>query len=378
MQMIRIAPIALLLIWSAQALGQVQYSTGSAALSYTGKVAPPAIKDQASQMAESKAIELYYVKAGQSDFTNFDSNREKILGNLDRYVFEATVVNEQDRTDLKQYSVTIRVTLNLPALNSAIKESSSVANTTKAGKSLLTFLFVARQASDLTTYDPHVFKRVDVSVKANGSSSVSENGTEGEAITNSQISTNASKTSLNASTANSSATVEQGGTTVRKASEVSYRLFPISSLDSVFVNSFTTAGFRVKEAVDVEPYSGGKLHVAAVQDDYKTNLDLRSQTLADVAAGLRNASIPYLALGTLDVGFASPDPATGLVRVAVIVNAKLVDLTDRIPEIIATVGPVQYTGLGPTEREAQTNALKLAAQSASHDLISQLTNAGIH
>jgi hypothetical protein len=45
---------------------------------------------------------------------------------------------------------------------------------------------------------------------------------------------------------------------------------------------------------------------------------------------------------------------------------------------VATVGPVQYMGLGTTESEAQTNALKLAAQNASHDLISQLTNAGIH
>jgi hypothetical protein len=78
------------------------------------------------------------------------------------------------------------------------------------------------------------------------------------------------------------------------------------------------------------------------------------------------------------VGFASPDPATGLIRVSVIVNAKIMDLTDTIPETVATVGPVQYNGLGPTETEAQTNALKLAAQNASHDLISQLTNAGIH
>jgi hypothetical protein len=134
----------------------------------------------------------------------------------------------------------------------------------------------------------------------------------------------------------------------------------------------------VYEASSVEPYSGGKLHVATVQEDYKTNLDLKSQTLVDVEAGLRNAQIPYLALGTLDVGFATTDPATGLIRVAVIVNAKIMDLTDMIPETVATVGPVQYNGLGSTDTEAQINALKLAAQNASHDLISQLTNVGIH
>ena len=378
MQMKRYVLIATLLVWSSSVLGQTQYSTGGAALNYTGKVAPQAIKDQAGQMAEVKAIEAYYAKAGQSDFTNFDSNRDKILGNLGRYVLEATVVNEQDRTDVKQYSVTIRVTLNMPALNSAIKESSAIANVAKSGKSKLTFLFVARQASDLTTYDPHVFKRVDTSLKTNRSNSVTENGTEGETITRTQVSTNATKTSSGTSLANASAQVESGGSTVHKVAEVSYRLFPISSLDAVFGNSFETAGFRVIEASDVEPYSGGKLHVATVQEDYKTSLDLKSQTLVDVEAGLRNAQIPYLALGTLDVGFATSDPATGLIRVSVIVNAKIMDLTDTIPETVATVGPVQYNGLGPTDTEAQTNALKLAAQNASHDLISQLTNAGIH
>jgi hypothetical protein len=39
---------------------------------------------------------------------------------------------------------------------------------------------------------------------------------------------------------------------------------------------------------------------------------------------------------------------------------------------------VQYAGLGPTEAEAQTNALKLAAQNAAKDLISQLNSAGVH
>ena len=94
-------------------------------------------------------------------------------------------------------------------------------------------------------------------------------------------------------------------------------------------------------------------------------------------AGLRNAKIPYLTLGTLDVGFANPDPATGLLRVPVIVNAKVLDLSDMIPDTVATVGPVQYAGLGPTEAEAQTNALKLAAQNAAKDLISQLNSAGV-
>jgi hypothetical protein len=377
MQMTRIL-LGCLCLWGTPVLAQTQFETGRAAVNYTGKAAPQSVKDQASQMAEAKAIETYYANAGQSEFSNFEGIRDKILGNLDRYVLEAVVVSEEDHTDAKQYTVAIRVKLNMAALSAAFKENSAVAGVAKTGKSQLTFLFVARQASDQTSYDARVFKRVDTSLKVNGSNAETQTGTEGESIAKDQISTNASKASNSANVVNTSASVERGGSSTRKASETSYRLFPISGLDAVFSNAFKTAGFRVVEAADVEPYSGGKLHVAVVQDDYKTSLDLKSQTLVDVEAGLRNAHIPYLAWGTLDVGFANTDAATGLLRVTVVVNAKVVDLTDTIPESVATVGPVQYTGLGPTESEAQTNALKLAAQNASHDLISQLTNAGIH
>jgi hypothetical protein len=378
MQIVRNIAIAFLLLWSGTVLGQTAYEKGRAALSYTGKSAPQAVKDQASQIAQTKAIETYYAEAGESEVANFDNIREKILGNLDRYVLESTVVSEEDHTDIKQYAVTIRVKLNVAALHNAMKDNSAVSGMTKSAKSRLTFLFVARQANDETLYDAHVFQRVDGTAKANGTSDLSESGTEGESISKSQASTNASKSSTAAATANASVTTERGGSTTRKASEMTWRIFPSSNLSSVFTGSFGTAGFRVTEAADVEPYSGGKLHVVTVQDDYKSGLDLKSQTLADVEAGLRNAQIPYLAFGTLDVGMANRDAATGLFRVSVTVNARILDLTEVIPERVATVGPIQYAGLGSTETEAQTNALKIAAQNASRELISQMTNAGIH
>jgi hypothetical protein len=38
---------------------------------------------------------------------------------------------------------------------------------------------------------------------------------------------------------------------------------------------------------------------------------------------------------------------------------------------------VQYAGTGPTEDEARTNALKLAANNAARELTSQVTNIGV-
>ena len=52
--------------------------------------------------------------------------------------------------------------------------------------------------------------------------------------------------------------------------------------------------------------------------------------MASLVDGMRVAQIPYVALGTLDVGLADTDANTGLMRVAVTVNAKLLDISQTI------------------------------------------------
>jgi hypothetical protein len=367
-----------LLFFCTSALADIQYEQGQTSLTYLGKSVPPAVRAQAIQNAELKAIETYYAKAGGSESANFASIKDKVTANLDQYVLDETIIEEQDRKDVHEYTVSLRAKLNVSELDNAIKSASGVAAGPMATKSRMTFLVVARQASTQTDFDAHTYQRVDTNSKANAAAAVAEKTSEGESISKGQVNTNGSKSVVGATQVNASVSIERGGSTTRKASETSWRIFPSSNMNQVLTGAFHQAGFRVTEAADVEPYSGGKLHVSAVQDDYKSGMDLKSQTLQDVESGLRNAKIPYLTLGTLDVGFANPDPATGLLRVPVTVNAKVMDLSDTIPDTVATVGPVLYAGLGPTEAEAQTNALKLAAQNAARELISQLNNAGIH
>ena len=64
-------------------------------------------------------------------------------------------------------------------------------------------------------------------------------------------------------------------------------------------------------------------------------------------------------------------------RVSVTVNAKVWDVTKPIPRTRVAVGPVAYSGVGPTEAEAQGNALKLAANTAAQELSSRMTSMGI-
>nr|WP_314705650.1 hypothetical protein [uncultured Comamonas sp.] len=371
------------LVWSSialfagSALAQVQQAKGKATVSYQGWSASADDKARATLAAQLKAVEFYYAEAGQSESENFDAIREKIVASPDRYILDSTVLAEEEVKDKKQYTVTVRVALNVANLRNAVKSNSAVVKGGAAARSPLAFMFVSRQVESTRSFDDRVYKRVDQKADFKGEAQVSEKGSEGESFGRSQINTNASTSTKASGSVQRSASSETGGSTTRRASESTFRLLPSANLGQVFTSNFTRAGFKVSEAAMVEPYTGGQFKVATVENDYKSGMDLKPATLASLVSGMRVAQIPYVALGTLDVGLADTDANTGLMRVAVTVNAKLLDISQTIPDTIASVGPVQYAGVGPTEEEARGNALKLAANNAARELTSQITNLGV-
>jgi hypothetical protein len=373
MQVIRTFVAAALACFAITSVAQVQQARGKASVNYQGWSVTAEDKAKATQAAQLKAVEFYYAEAGESESENFDTAREKILANPDRYILESTVLGEETSTDKKQYTVSVRVALNVANLRNLVKSNSAVAKAGATEKSPLAFVFVSRQVATVKSFDDRVYKRVDESVSGGRAESSVKSGAEGESISAGLIRANASTSSKTDIAANRTHTVETGGSTVKRASEATFRLIPSANLNQVFTGMFSKAGYRVAEAAYVEPMSGGVFKVANVENDYQSGNDLHSTTLQAMVTGMRNAKVPYLAYGTLDVGSADKDPATGLVRVSVTVNAKLLDVTQAFPETKAAVGPVQYAGVGPSEDEARGNALKLAANSAARELTSQIT-----
>jgi hypothetical protein len=364
-------------LFAAGAGAQVQQARGKASVSYQESKAGPQDKERALMAAQLKAVEFYYAEAGQSEAENFDAVRDRILANPDRYILEHTVLSEEDNADKKQYTVSVRVALNVANLRNAVKANSAVVKAGPAGRSPLAFMFVSRQVATTKSFDDRVYKRVDETEDVKAQVASSEKGSEGESIRSGRISTNASTATSGTASVKSSRTSETGGSTTRRSAESTWRVIPSANLAQVFSSNFAKAGFKVSEAAMVEPYTGGHFKVAAVESDYKSGMDLQPSTLASMVAGMRTAQIPYIALGTLDVGMGEPDPQTGLVRVSVTVNAKILDIAQTIPDTIAAVGPVLYAGVGPSEDEARNNALKLAANNAARDLTSQITNLGL-
>lgn len=389
MQVVRYIFAVVLAAFALQVSAQVQQARGQYSMIYKElvgavalKAAPAEIKQKAQQEAALKAVEAYYAEAGQSESANFDAIRGKILENLSRYILETTVISETDNPKDFQYSVVVRVSLNVANLRNAVQASSAVAKAVEGEKSALSFVFVSRQVDSTKSYDDRVFKRRDdsaaYSAVTQDRSAVSEKTSEGESIKRAQVSTYGSASQeVNqgvSASAKSTVTSETGGSTVSRASESTWRVVPSANLNQVFIAQFSQAGYDVIEAAMVE---SERFKISEIEADYKSGNDLQPKTLRTIAAGMKEAQIPYIALGTLDVGFPTKDPQTGLVRVAVTVNAKVWDVTRPIPRTRVAVGPVAYSGVGPSEDEARGNALKLAASSASQELSSRMNTMGI-
>jgi hypothetical protein len=362
---------------SISAVAQVTQARGKATLAYKGKTVPPDVKSKALLNAQLKAVEFYYAEAGETESANFDAVRDKIIENPDRYILDTTVLSEEDNVGSQQYTVAVRVALNVANLRNDIKAGSAIGKATRNERSALAFLFISREVDSEKAFDTRVTKRADETVKIDAAAAAQQKGSEGERIRRRQIDTNASSSGSASSSVTTSVIIETGGTRTRRSSESTWRLFPSANLNQIFTSTFSRAGYKVNEASFVEPHTGGRFKVAQVEDDYRSGNDLKSSTLQSIAAGMKTANIPFVAIGTLDVGLADQDPGTGLQRVSVTVNARILDVTAPIPDTIASVGPVQYAGVGPTEAEARTSALRLAANNAARDLTSQLTSLGL-
>jgi hypothetical protein len=183
MQVVRKLMVGVLALFvAASSWAQVQQARGKASVTYAGKAATAEDKARALAAAQLKAVELHYAEAGESEAENFDAIRDRILADPGRYILETTTLAEEDKPDLRQYSVAVRVSLNVANLRNAVKAGSAVVKGGPAARSPLAFVFVSRQVDSTRSFDDRVYKRVDEKIDAKGNVNSAEKGSEGESI----------------------------------------------------------------------------------------------------------------------------------------------------------------------------------------------------
>jgi len=95
--------IALMTMIPVIAHAQVVQVKGVGTISY-GTELTVITKEKAYQKAQVSAVERYFAENGEAESENFEAIEDKITENLDNFILNTTVLNEQDQPGLKKYS----------------------------------------------------------------------------------------------------------------------------------------------------------------------------------------------------------------------------------------------------------------------------------
>lgn len=374
---LRIAACAISLLLAMPAGAQVISSKGMSTIVYEGRL-DAAERQDAMHRANMSALEAYVADTWLAKAKVFASRRDEFSAKLDRLVLGSTVLSDSEDKKAKTYSVVVRTEINGALLRAELDGGSATAASAMGQRSLVTVLFMARMQDSVQAYQAREYSRADTQVAHNTSGSYSERTREGESIGSSSIGTSGSIDRNGSGRSNSSVITESGGSSTQRADKVAWKVTNAGEINAAMTGVFSGAGYEVVEAEYAEGASGGQLSVARIRKDFSEGDDLSSEVMRSTVAGVRTAEIPYLAIGTLDVGMRDRDPVTGNVRVYVTVTGKVLDVRGKFPRTVSSVGPVQFAGLGPDETVARTNALTIAAEKAAQTMVDELNVRAVH
>lgn len=341
--------------------GATQHVKGMATVSISDSQASAKEIASATRAAQLNAVQRYVANTNEAEQRNFDLIRGKVAANISDYVLSSSVIEQSADKQAKTFTIVLDCDLNISEIDNLLQSNSAESNTSQSNRSYITFIFVAREQSAIQSFGKEATNK--------NNSSITENGMDMEAA--------AGGKKGYASQTNKNSTTTAGSSVIERAAKVTYSVTSSDAVNDVISNELSQAGYQVVDAAFIQQLSGGKLSIDAFKNDFTQGNDISASTLMNATLGAQQAKVPYLAYGTLDVGFPGTDAATGLTRVYVTVTAKIYNLTSRFPVTLASIGPEQYAGLGPNADVARTNALKQAADAAARKLVSELNAKGI-
>jgi hypothetical protein len=316
--------------------------------------------DEAVNKARLSAIRTWAAEKSIAVANLFDSAEQDLLADLDRYLLNPFVDSECDG---KQFYISYRAQVNKSALRIALIN----AGLKKLGgsPSMVTAVFATRYVALNKSYDE---KRT----------AVEESKEFTEAEQSAQVGAgNVSATSMS-TTRNVHST---GGSTEQKADVVEWAVKSSADVDAAFTQVFTSFGYQPLPSAAINrrvpSFDVGAFMEEVAYGDGTSESAKSDMFAALESSGMTPPNLPVLAIGTMDVGAPSKDPASGMTRVYVSVKAQVFRNNGWAYAAVASVAPEQYSGIGPTQIEAEKNALKLASDSAAMEIVLQLVANGV-
>lgn len=364
LQLILKSAIVILLLLPAIALAEVNVN-GKSSQNYESAFFSSGPSDDFRKASIAKAKNAAWEKYTQgfspSKTKSYRQIETSVLKNIDEYLIEVNVIDEKVDEDAKRYTVIVRATINTAKFDAKLSEISTAGSQLSGSGSLFSFIFVARQEDSIKSFDE---KHIQIEMKE-GSGYEKEGASQqaGNALGDHEYK-EISKTTT-------------GGSTTRKSDKIEYRILSADGVDTSMNQVLTAAGFEVVGYEDVVSECGGT-EPRDIKNEFTKSNEISRIARRNAIKGARDCDVSYFAIGTLDVGLSEIDPVTGNQRTYVSVKSQVWNIDKRLPRKVASVGPVQYQGLGPNARVAQTNALIQAAENVGNEIVNQLNAKGLY
>jgi hypothetical protein len=322
----------------------------------------PDAEDMKKALAKAKesAWDTYTSRFNAGRMKQYLQIKDEFQKNINLYITEIRLVNQSVDEDAKKVTTIIRAIINESAVNALFSKFSASGSQATGEGSPFVFLFVARRAASVKSFDDKRVKITKSELSRSDKERLSANDTTAESSTTNESFSNTAS----------------GGSTVKKSAQISYSVSSSQDIDAAMGDVLTSAGFEVISYDDIVSECGGTER-KLITNEFKRNDDMSRRSRRAAIKGSRECDVRFFATGTLDMGIRDTDPVTGNKRVVVSVRAQVWNITRRLPRKVASVGPVQFSGLGPDETVAQRNALILAAKNAGQTLVDQMNSKNI-
>ena len=346
----------ILLSLSLGALADRVEVKGVGTYTFDGKLFSPEKPTESEKqlgLAEAKksAWKGFVAKQNPSQQQMIFKNEQYFTQNIDRFIVDTVVLDASKDPNLKTLTVVARVAFNDVAVAQYLQQTSTGSGTAgaRSSDSTFAFLFMARKQTSVKKFDE---RRTDVRQSTTASTKAADG-----AVTNESVD-------------------QSGGNSLRKEDEVTYAVTSSQDLDAAMNEALSTSGVEPVSYEDIVGTCNGPAP-KSFQSEYVSADEMSPKTRTAVFTAARACDVRYFAMGTIDSGAPARDPVSGGVQVYVSIRAQLMDLSQKLPRKVGSVGPKTFSGLGPDQAVAARNALVAATKETAKILVDQLNAKGI-
>ena len=392
-----------LFLFCATSLSFAEYTKvkaiGSVETKFT-KSATTGQKKLALEDAKKKALDKYLAGLDSQRLRIINNFKDELYKNINVYVPEVVSLND-GRWENGYWNIDVEASINESQIEELVNKYAR-SNMKKQEEVYLSFVFVAREVEGVKEFKAEENNKIaennayKENLGVNEKASVATNEKTSMA-TNEKVEQNNKKKPGIISTGSSEEVKYQGegasqyqgegvskyqgnvadtqnnvnekttsGSIDKKSEVVRYRSYSPEEIEAKVTEVFNKADFTV-----VPTFESG-INRDKFLKDFSGGDDITDATKKETVDLTKTKGINLIAVAMLDVGREQIDSATGLSKVYVNVMGYILDSRGKFTKKIASVGPIQYSGLGENPKVAKVNALVSASTSAAKDLVDQL------